>query len=191
MRMAEASRKTNETEISVKVSLDSEGKANVHTGVAFLDHLLTTLATHSLVDMTIEAKGDLRHHKVEDVAICLGEALKKALGERRQIRRFGFAIVPMDCSVAFSAVDLARRPYAKTDLKLKGKTIEDMPTEDIRHFIETLATSLEANIHVWVKYGANDHHKAEAIFKALAVSLMEAIATEPRRKLPPSSKGVM
>lgn len=191
MRMSKVYRKTRETEVLMKVNLDSDGKADVDTGVVFFNHLLTSLATHSFIDITAKVKGDLRHHAIEDVAICLGEALKKALGDREGINRFGFAVVPMDCSLAFAAVDLVKRPYAKIDLKLKGKKIEDMPSEDIQHFLETLTSSLQANIHLWVQYGANDHHKAEAIVKALALSLKQAIAMEPRRKGVPSSKGVI
>ena len=148
MRADEVYRKTRETEVHVKVNLDSEGKADIDTGVSFLDHLITSLATHSLIDITAKVKGDLKHHAVEDLAICLGEALNKALGNREGINRFGYAAVPMDCSLAFSAVDLVKRPYSRIDLKLRGKKIEDMPSEDIYHFLETLATSLAANIHV-------------------------------------------
>jgi len=191
MRANEVYRKTRETEVRVKVNLDAEGKADVNTGVPFLDHMITSLATHSLIDITATVKGDLRHHVVEDLAICLGEALSKALGNREGITRFGNAAVPMDCSLAFSAVDLVKRPYFKIDLKLRGKKIEDMPTEDINHFFESLAISLCANIHVFVQYGSNDHHKAEAAIKALALSLRQAIALDPRRKGVPSSKGVI
>ncbi len=191
MRTDEIYRKTRETEVQVKVNLDAEGKADITTGVAFLDHLITSLATHSLIDITAKVKGDLKHHSAEDLAIGLGEALCKALGNREGINRFGHAAVPMDCSLAFAAVDLVKRPYAKIDLKLRGKKIEDMPTEDINHFFETLATSLSANIHVWVEYGNNDHHKAEAAVKALALSLKQAVALDPRRKGVPSSKGVI
>jgi imidazoleglycerol-phosphate dehydratase len=191
MRVDEVYRKTRETEVRVKVNLDSEGKANVNTGISFLDHMITSLATHSLIDITATVKGDLRHHAVEDLAICLGEALNKALGNREGIIRFGNAAAPMDCSLAFAAVDLVKRPYFKIDLKLRGKKIEDMPTEDINHFLETLATSLQANVHVFVQYGSNDHHKAEAAVKALALSLRQAIALDPRRKGVPSSKGVI
>jgi len=191
MREDEVQRKTRETEVQVKVNIDAEGKANVDTGVSFLDHLITALATHSLIDITARVQGDLKHHAAEDLAICLGEALSKALGTREGINRFGYAAVPMDCSLAFAAVDLVKRPYFKIDLKLRGKKIEDMPTEDIHHFLETLATSLAANIHVWVEYGNNDHHKAEAAVKALALSLKQAAAVDPRRKGTPSSKGVI
>src|SRR4030042_712555 len=191
MRVDEVYRKARETEVRVKVNLDSEGKANVNTGVSFLDHLLTSLATHSLIDITAEVKGDLRHHSVEDLAICLGEALNKALGNREGIARFGYATAPMDCSLAFAAVDLVKRPYFKVDLKLRGKKIEDMTTEDSNHFFETLATSLCANIHVFVQYGSNDHHKAEAAIKALALSLRQAVAVDLRRRGVPSSKGAI
>ena len=191
MRIGEVSRKTSETDIQVKVNLDGTGMANVDTGVEFLNHMLKSLATHSLIDITVQATGDLTHHLLEDVAICLGEALLKALGDAKGIRRFGYAIVPMDCSVAFAAVDLSRRPYVKVDLKLRGKKIEDMPCENIIHFLESLAMSLRANIHVWIQYGSNDHHKAEAAFKALALSLRQAVSIDSRRKGIPSSKGVI
>jgi imidazoleglycerol-phosphate dehydratase len=191
MRKDEVYRKTQETEVKVKVNLDGEGLADANTGVSFLDHMITSLATHSMIDITAMVKGDLRHHAVEDLAIGLGEALNKALGSREGITRFGSAAAPMDCSLAFAAVDLVKRPYFKIDLKLRGKKVEDMPTEDINHFFETLATSLSANIHVWVEYGSNDHHKAEAAVKALALSLRQAIAVDPRRKGVPSSKGVI
>jgi imidazoleglycerol-phosphate dehydratase len=191
MRKDEVQRKTRETEVNVKVNLDAEGKTDVNTGVLFLDHLITSLATHSLIAITAKVKGDLKHHAAEDLAICLGEALSKALGNREGISRFGYAAVPMDCSLAFAAVDLVKRPYSKIDLKLRGKKIEDMPTEDIQHFLETLAASLVANIHVWVEYGNNDHHKAEAAVKALALAMKQAATIDPRRKGTPSSKGVI
>jgi imidazoleglycerol-phosphate dehydratase len=191
MRKDEVYRKTKETEVSVKVNLDGEGKGDADTGVPFLDHMVTSLATHSMIDITAKVKGDLRHHSVEDLAIGLGEALNKALGTREGIARFGYAAAPMDCSLAFAAVDLVKRPYFKIDLKLRGKKIEDMPTEDINHFFESLATSLCANVHVFMQYGSNDHHKAEAAVKALALSLRQAIAIDPNRKGVPSSKGVI
>ncbi|MEM2999518.1 MAG: imidazoleglycerol-phosphate dehydratase HisB [Candidatus Bathyarchaeia archaeon] len=191
MRKEEVYRRTKETEVQVSVNLEGEGKAAVDTGVAFLDHLITSLATHSMIDITAKVKGDLRHHAVEDLAIGLGEALNKALGSREGIARFGYAVAPMDCSLAWAAVDLVKRPYFKVDLKLRGKKIEDMPTEDINHFFESLATSLCANVHIFVQYGSNDHHKAEAAVKALALALRQAIALDPRRKGVPSSKGVI
>jgi len=191
MRTDEVYRKTKETEVTAKVNLDGEGKIDIATGVVFFDHLLTSFATHSLIDVTAKVKGDLKHHSIEDLALGLGEALGKALGNREGITRFGFAAVPMDESLAFAAVDLVKRPYAVINLKLKGKKIEDMATEDIVHFFETLATSLCANVHVWTEYGGNDHHKAEAAVKAIALSLKQAVAMDPRRKGIPSSKGAM
>ncbi len=191
MRIDEVYRKTRETEVCVKVNLDAEGKAIVKTGISFLDHLLTSLATHSLIDITADVKGDLRHHSIEDLAICLGEALNKALGNREGIVRFGSAFAPMDCTLAFSAVDLVKRPYFQINLKLRGKKIEDMPTEDVNHFFETFAKSLIANFQVFVQYGSNDHHKAEAAIKALALSIRQAVALDPRRTGVPSSKGVI
>jgi imidazoleglycerol-phosphate dehydratase len=191
MRTEEVYRKTRETEVQVKVNLDGEGKAAVNTGVPFLDHMITSLATHSLIDITASVKGDLVHHSVEDLAIGLGEALNKALGTREGITRFGNAAAPMDCSLAFAAVDLVKRPYFKIDLKLRGKKVENMPTEDINHFFESFATALQSNVHVFVEYGNNDHHKAEAAVKALALSLRQAVALDPRRKGVPSSKGVI
>jgi imidazoleglycerol-phosphate dehydratase len=191
MRKDEVYRKTKETEVSVKVNLDGSGKVKAKTGVPFLDHMVTSLATHSMIDITANVTGDLKHHSVEDLALGLGEALGKALGTRDDIARFGYAAVPMDCSLAFVAVDLVKRPYFKIDLKLRGKKIEDMPTEDINHFFESLAISLCANVHVYVQYGSNDHHKIEAAVKALALSLRQAVAIDPKRKGVPSSKGVI
>lgn len=191
MRTDEVYRKTKETEVTAKVNLDGEGKCSISTGIAFFDHLLMSFATHSLIDVTAKVQGDLKHHCIEDLAIGLGEALNKALGSREGIVRFGFAAVPMDDSLAFAALDLVKRPYAVINLKLKGKKVEDMATEDIVHFFETLATSLSANVHVWTEYGGNDHHKAEAAVKALALCLKQAVAMDPRRKGVPSSKGAM
>ena len=191
MRTEEVYRKTKETEVKVKVNLDGEGKANVNTSVPFLDHILTSLATHSLIDISASVKGDLMHHSIEDLALGLGEALNKALGAREGITRFGNAAAPMDCSLAFAAVDLVKRPYFKIDLKLRGKKVEGMPTEDIVHFFESLTQSLQANVHIFIEYGSNDHHKAEAATKALALSIRQAVTMDPRRKGVPSSKGVI
>ena len=191
MRKEEVYRKTKETEVKVNVNLDGEGKASVNTAVPFLDHMLTSLATHSLIDITASVKGDLVHHCIEDLSIGFGEALNKALGTREGITRFGNAAAPMDCSLAFAAVDLVKRPYFKIDLKLRGKKVEEMPTEDIQHFFESLTQTLQANVHIFVEYGSNDHHKTEAATKALALSLRQAADMDPRRKGVPSSKGVI
>ena len=191
MRTGEVNRKTRETEVTVKVNLDGEGKNYILTGIGFFDHMLTSFATHSLIDLTAKVQGDLKHHCIEDLSIGLGEALNEALADRAGITRFGNATVPMDEALASAAVDLVKRPYSAIDLKLRGKKIEDMATEDITHFLETLATSLQANIHVYTLYGGNDHHKAEAAIKALALSLKQAVTPDPRRKGVPSSKGAM
>ncbi len=191
MRTQEVYRKTKETEVKIKVNLDGEGKIAVATSVPFLDHMITSLATHSLIDIDASVKGDLVHHLVEDLALGLGEALNKALGTREGTTRFGNAAAPMDCSLAFAAVDLVKRPYFKIDLKLRGKKVEGMPTEDIVHFFESLSSALQANVHIFVEYGSNDHHKAEAATKSLALSLRQATALDPRRKGVPSSKGVI
>jgi imidazoleglycerol-phosphate dehydratase len=191
VRIEEIYRKTKETEVKIKVNLDGEGKAKITSGVPFLDHMLTSFATHSLIDIEASVKGDLVHHCVEDLAIGLGEALNKALGPRTGITRFGHAITPMDCSIAIAAVDLIKRPYCLINLKFKGRKIEEMQTEDINHFYESLTSSLQANVHMFTMYGSNDHHKAEAATKALALSLRQAVTVDPRRKGIPSSKGVI
>ncbi len=191
MRTGEDSKKTIDGEINVKINLDGKGIVNINTGIKFFDHLMTTLGTHSLIDFIISIEGDLKTHLVEDVAICLGQAIRNAIGEGLGINRFGYAIVPMDCSLAFTAIDLVRRPYHKIDLKISGETIEDMMQEDIIHFLETLASSLQVNMHIWVQYGNNDHHKVEAAFKSLALSLKEAVTINPKRGNIPSAKGTM
>jgi len=184
-------RTTRETKVKTRVAVDGSGKAIVKTTIPFLDHLLVTLATHSLMDIQVEASGDLAHHVVEDVAITLGEAMSKALGERDGITRFGWALVPMDDALALASVDLARRPFSSVDVKITNPSIEGLRNEDIVHFVNSLATSLQASLHVKVQYGANDHHNVEAAFKALALSLRQACAIDVRRSGPPSSKGVV
>jgi len=191
LRIGEVSRKTRETDIYVRLNLDGSGMAEVKSGTDFLDHMLKSLATHSLIDIEARITGDLKHHVLEDIAICVGEAMLEALGNASGIARFGHAIVPMDCSLAVAAIDLAKRPYVKIDLKLRGKKIEDMPCEDVYHFLETLAMSMRANVHIWIQYGSNDHHKVEAAFKALAAALRRAVAIDPRRSGIPSFKGAI
>jgi imidazoleglycerol-phosphate dehydratase len=191
LRKSEYVRETRETQITVKVNLDGTGDTKIDTGIRYFDHLIRSLATHSMIDMTIDAQGDLKHHIIEDIAICLGGALRKALGDGVGIRRFGYAMVPMDGSLAVAVVDLVQRTYSKLDLKISGERIEDTLTEDIQHFFETLTSSLQCNLHLWVEYGVNDHHKAEAAVKALALSLKQAVSYDPRRREVPSAKGTM
>ena len=206
LREAEVSRKTKETDIRVNVQLEGNGNIKADTSIKFLDHIITSFATHSLIDIQIEATGDLIHHTAEDVALTLGEAINKALGDRKGIKRFGFAMVPMDDALsysaidlvknledaaAYSAVDLVKRPFQVADLKIDKEGIEDMAAEDIYHFIQSFSQSLQANIHVIVKYGNNDHHKVESAIKCIALAIRNAISTDNNRTGTPSSKGVM
>jgi len=184
-------RTTRETKVEARIEIDGTGKAKVKTTIPLLDHLLVTLATHSLVDIQVDASGDLVHHVVEDVAITLGEAMSKALGERDAIMRFGWALVPMDDALALASLDLARRPSSSIDLKTADASIEGLKNEDIVHFVSSLATSLEASVHLRVQYGGNDHHNVEAAFKALALSLRQACTIDARRSDPPSAKGAV
>lgn len=191
MRIGEAAGKTKEVEVTAKINLDGEGKAKISTTIAFLDHMLTSLATHSMLDIEVQAKGDLAHHIVEDTALCLGKALDKALSERKGLNRFGSASVPMDESLAQVTLDLVKRPYCVINMKLERESIEGMAKEDIFHFIRSLSFSSQITLHVNVPYGENDHHKVEAAFKALALSLRQASSIDPKRAGPPSSKGAM
>ena len=191
MRTAEYTRKTRETDITAQVNLDGTGKADIKTSIKFLDHMLTSLATHSLIDIELKATGDLRHHIAEDTALVLGEALRQAIQQDLRITRFADASVPMDESLAKCSLDLGGRPYSVVDLDLVNPMTEDMANEDITHFMESLVTSLRANIHIQVQYGSNDHHKAEAAFKALARCLRAATAIDTRRTEAPSSKGTL
>jgi imidazoleglycerol-phosphate dehydratase len=192
MRSAQIERKTRETRVNVAVALDGKGSASNRTGVRFLDHMLNTFATHSFLDLEVKATGDLQHHVVEDVALALGLALNKALGDRVGITRFGHAIVPMDDALALAAVDLVRRPFASIQLLIERTMLEDTPREDLEHFLPSLATSLDATVHVKVLEGRNDHHKVEAAVKAFARAFGSAITLDPRRSSHlPSSKGMM
>jgi len=192
MRSAELERKTKETSVQVFVLLDGTGAVETQTGIRFLDHMIQSLATHSLIDINVKAKGDLQHHIVEDTGLTLGSALNTALGDRKGIRRFGHAIVPMDDALAVSAVDLVRRPYSSIQFMIERPMIEDTPREDLEHFFSSLSTALEATIHVKVCEGRNDHHKIEAGFKSFALALREAAAPDPKRMDQlPTSKGMM
>jgi imidazoleglycerol-phosphate dehydratase len=180
MRIGEHSTKNNHGSIKITINLDGKGKINIDTGIKFFNHLLTTLGTHSLIDITLSVIGDLTQTIIEEIAIGLGCALRKAIEKGERINQFGYAIVPMDCSLAFTALDLGKQRYQKIDLQLRGDTIEDMKQEDILHFLETFATSLQLNLHLWVQYGNNDHHKVEAAFKSFALALKEAITLNPQ-----------
>lgn len=197
-RSATEERATGETRISASVSLDGDGAASVSTGLSFLDHLLVSLAKHSMIDMTVKAESldGIKHHLVEDTAITVGAAIDKALGDRAGIARFGHASVPLDESLAESTIDLVRRPYVRVSLALKpsgqNPAIEDMPQEDVEHFFQSLLENMAACVHLDVRYGQNDHHKTEAAVKSLAVSLRAALAIDTKRAGgAPSTKGSM
>lgn len=189
---ARSLRRSKETKVEAKVWLRGSGKSDVRTGVKFLDHMLDSFSTHSLVDISIRAEGDLQHHVVEDVSLTLGGAINRALGDRSGIRRFGYSIVPMDDALVVAAVDLVKRPYSSVDLRLSRPMLEDAPREDLEHFFSSLAASLQATVHIRVLDGRNDHHKFEAAVKAFAFAFRDAVERDPRRgKLLPTSKGTM
>jgi imidazoleglycerol-phosphate dehydratase len=190
MRTSSIKRDTRETNINLKLDLDGSGDYQMCTGNRIFDHLLSQLSKHSLIDITISATGDDIHHLVEDVAICVGKALNEALGEKRGITRMADANVPMDESLAFVAVDLSGRGYSVLDMQFNDNDMFGFPTDLVRHFLETLAIEAKMNLHARVVYGTNDHHKAEATFKALGRALGAATRIDPRISGElPSTKG--
>jgi len=193
MRTSEIHRKTGETDISIQLNLDGNGVCQVNTGIGFLDHMLHHIAVHGLFDLQVEAKGDLEvdcHHTVEDVALALGQAFDEALGDRAGIVRMASAYVPMDESLAFVSLDLSGRPYAVIQVDWRTPQVGGIPTSLITHFFESLSVTLRANLHARLLYGRDDHHQAEALFKALARALDEATGLDPRRQgRVPSTKG--
>jgi imidazoleglycerol-phosphate dehydratase len=193
MRTAEISRKTNETQIEIEIDLDGTGKHEVLTGVGFLDHMLTHLAVHGLFDLNVQAKGDLHidvHHTVEDVALVLGQAIDKALGDRKGLVRMGDSFAPMDETLAHVAIDLSGRPYAVIQAEWYTPYVGNIPTTLFPHFFESFVVTSRCNLHARVLYGADDHHQAEALFKAWARALDTATQFDPRRGgTIPSTKG--
>src|SRR5687767_2253158 len=192
-RTAKVSRATKETKVRVALDLDGGGKSACRTGVGFFDHMLDLLARHSLIDLTVHAEGDLQvdaHHTVEDVGIVIGQAIEKAVGDKRGVYRYGWAIVPMDESLASVAVDLSGRPAFVFNVSFTGPLIGNFPVELVEEFFKSIATNAKMNLHVNVPYGTNNHHIAEAIFKALARALRQAVEIDPRRADDvPSTKG--
>lgn len=179
-RTATLERKTRETNITLDLSLDGTGKVKINTGVGFLDHLITSLAFHARCDLDLKCAGDIDvddHHTAEDCAIALGTAIDQALGDRSGIARFGWSIVPMDEALAQCAIDLVRRPFAVVDLQLKRERIGELSCENIPHVLRSLATAGSFTLHCNVTTGENDHHKAEAAFKAVALALRQAVAS--------------
>lgn len=192
-RTAHITRTTLETDIDLRLDLDGEGRAEVETGIGFLDHMLTALARHARFDLTLRCKGDLHiddHHTAEDCAIALGQALDRALGERRGIVRFGYAYAPLDEALARVVVDLSGRPYPVVNLGLRREALGGIACENIAHVFVSLAMSSRSSLHVDVLRGDNDHHRAEAAFKALAIALRQAVA-RTGTDVVPSTKGVL
>lgn len=179
-RRATIKRESRETSISLELDIDGSGKGEINTGIRMLDHLLSQVAQHGRFDIKITARGDDQHHLVEDVAICLGRALGEALGEKRGIVRMADAAVPMDDALATVAIDLSGRGYSVLDLPFTKNDMAGFPTDLIRHFLESFATEGRLNLHAKVAYGINDHHRAEALFKALGRALDMAARIDPR-----------
>lgn len=195
MRTSSISRKTNETEIDISLNIDGTGKAEIDTGIGFLDHMLHHIAVHGLFDLTIKAAGDLHvdeHHTVEDVALVLGQAFAEALGDKKGILRTAHTYVPMDETLALVVLDLSGRPYSVVDVEWRTPAVGGIATTLFEHFFESFAVTSRCNLHARVLYGRDDHHKAEALFKALGRALDAATTIDDRRQtMVPSTKGTL
>ncbi len=195
MRTAQFDRKTKETNIHLKINLDGTGEHQVATGIGFLDHMLAQLALHGLIDIVLQVSGDLHvdfHHTVEDVALSLGTAVSRALEDRKGIVRMAHALVPMDEALCQVVLDVSGRPYCVFKGQWTGNTVGSISVTLIEHFLQSFSTTLGATLHAQILYGRDDHHKAEALFKALARSLSAATRFDPRREEAiPSTKGVI
>ena len=192
MRKGIVIRNTLETKIKVEVNLDGTGEAKIDTGVGFLDHMLTLMAFHGKFDLTILAKGDLcvdDHHTIEDIAICLGEAFKEAIGDRRGIRRYSTVYIPMDESLAYTSIDISNRPYLVFNVNFSDEKIGNMSTQMFKEFFRAFVNESRITLHINLLYGENDHHKIEAVFKSFARALKEG--SEIISKEVSSSKGVL
>ena len=186
-RVATVTRTTRETDVTATVNLDGTGKSDIASGLRFLDHLLDSLARHSRIDIALSAEGDLDvddHHTAEDCALALGAALDEALGDKRGIRRFGDAHVPLDEALARAVIDLSGRAFAHVDLGLRRERIGDIAAEMIEHVLQSLAMAARITLHVDLVRGRNDHHRAEAAFKAVAVALRQAVAHDGHDDIP-------
>jgi imidazoleglycerol-phosphate dehydratase len=194
-RGATFDRRTTETQIKGRLTVDGEGRYNVSTGIRFFDHMLELFTRHGGFDLALKAKGDLdvdQHHTVEDVGITLGETMLKALGDRKGINRAGYFVMPMDETLAVAAVDLSGRPHAVVNLKVKTPKVGDLQTDLVHDFFDGFASGARANVHVKVLYGRSSHHHIEAVFKAFARALRVACARDPRlAKMLPSTKGLL
>ncbi len=191
-RVASINRKTNETDIALKLELDGNGKNNIETGIGFFDHMLNGFARHGFMDLDVKALGDLDvddHHTIEDTGIVLGEAILKAVGDKKGIRRFGSCILPMDETLVLVAIDLSGRPYFSYDVDFEAEMIGDMHTEMVREFFYAISYSAAMNLHIKLLNGSNAHHVAEAVFKAFGRALDEATSLDPRISDVLSTKG--
>ncbi len=195
MRQASVERTTKETSIKVTVNLDGSGQYAVATGIGFLDHMLEQLSRHCLMDLKVEAKGDIHidfHHTTEDVAICIGEAVAKALGDRKGIGRYGSAVIPMDETLTEVAIDLSNRPYLIWKVAFSKPKLGEMDTELFKEWFQAFAQAAGATLHVWNKYGENNHHIVESCYKGLARALRQAAEIDTRKAdAVPSTKGVL
>jgi imidazoleglycerol-phosphate dehydratase len=194
-RKAAIHRKTNETDIKLRLNLDGHAKARISTGIRFFDHMLELVARHGGFDLQITARGDLdvdQHHTVEDVGIAIGEAVLKALGNKRGILRAGYFVMPMDETLAVAAIDLGGRPFCVVDAKIAAVRVGDFQTELVEDFFQGFAQAAHANVHLRVLYGRSSHHQVEALFKAFARALRFAVARDKRlRGVLPSTKGLL
>ena len=193
VRVKQVERKTKETAISVDLNLDGTGQSNIETGIGFLDHMLTSLAKHGRLDLTLKCQGDLEvdtHHTTEDCALVLGQAIREALVDYSGIERFGSAYAPLDEALSRVVVDLCGRPFSVVQIPFRREQIGALPTEDIVHFFQSLAVGMGATLHVDLIRGENDHHKSEAAFKALALALRQAMTRTGNDDIP-STKGVL
>jgi imidazoleglycerol-phosphate dehydratase len=193
-RKAEVKRKTKETEVMLKLDLDGSGKTSILTRIPFFDHMLSLLAYHSSIDLTLKAKGDVdvdAHHTVEDVGICLGDAIRKALGEAKGIQRYGIAVIPMDETLASVALDFSMRPCLVYHMKLKRSKIGSFDLELVEEFFKALTNHGGISLHINLLYGKNSHHMVEAVFKAFGRALRGAVSPDPRTSEIPSSKGIL
>jgi len=195
MRIASVERKTKETSISVEVNIDGTGKYNIQTGIGFLDHMLEQVSKHSLIDLTVKAKGDLHidlHHTTEDTGIAIGEAVLKALGEKKGIKRYAHALIPMDETLSRIALDVSGRPYLVWNVKLKVEKLGEMDTELFKEWFQGFAQAAGITLHVENIYGDNSHHIIESCFKGLAKALRSAFEIDLRQKDSiPSTKGTI
>jgi imidazoleglycerol-phosphate dehydratase len=195
MRQAKIERKTKETEIAVAVNLDGSGRSEIATGIGFLDHMLDQLSRHSLIDLTVKAKGDLHidfHHTTEDTGIAIGEAVSKALGERKGINRYGDAMIPMDETLTRVALDASNRPYLIWKVNFTKPKLGEMDTELFKEWFQAFAQNAGLTLHIENLYGENNHHIVESCFKGLARALRQAVEIDPRKSdAIPSTKGVL